>query len=1052
MSAAYDENNFKVLYQNIPTGIGIFNFDGKVVENLYLNDGYYQMLGTKGEDRVQFGGKNTLNAIHPEDIPGLILEAKASIKEKRVFNYRFRVIAGDGAYMWIGIKASHETVSDNKERFYAVYYNIDKYVRTEAHSKDIDTILGNIPGGVSVFSNRNGRIHLDFTNEGFYALHHGSKEYWSRQSDNPVDWLIEPDRQFFENEFKAVNSGLKKQGDAAYRIKGEDGKLHWVNNQFRPAYKKDGVQYYYASFTDLDAQKAAEDESLTAKQIYEEAAHAAKLIIWTYDMEKRQIKMLQSGYTAMICRELKIPAIINDAPEYIAKYVDERDRKTFLDMYRSVIAGANSASCRIRFQLPTQKTQQYESMVLRRIYDGQGNLLNIFGFGQNITAQKQAEEKLLTTYSYLYNYDSYGSFLLNMTQNKCERGERGSSQLKNVLDLQKSGTVDGYFQDFAKLIADEKIKVEFFKRFNRELLLKEFEEGTERISLEYPVVYDNGERHWREGFLKMAKNPATGDVEAVTYSFDIDARKHDEFIMDRLINVTFDYVGIIHPATKTFEFRSRKNWIDYGEIGQQLEYAKCQAYVSAWFEDEEEQEIFNKLASLENIFDHLKKDGSYTYTYFLTKDKKINCFRLQYSWLEQPEGDILVFRNTVTDIYEHEQQQIEALKQAKREAEIANTAKSDFLSRMSHDIRTPLNGIMGMTYLTQEMKLPAEAKRNLANIDVSSKFLLSLINDVLDMSKVESGKLILHPEPYVRKDFNDYIDSVVRPLFVDKQQHFTFSFNAPDDYYLVIDKLCLNRVVFNLISNAVKYTQENGNIKFKIDGKVMPDKKKIATHFEVSDNGIGISKEFQKVMFEPFSQENRNESSANHGTGLGLAITKKMVEALNGTITVKSEVGVGSTFIVDLFNDCVPAAVVAEQAKTESLPVNNASLEGKHILLCEDHPLNRKIGVALLTKVGLLVDTAENGQEALDRFAASPEHYYGAILMDVRMPVMDGLTATNKIRKLSRPDAKTISIIAMTANAFAEDIKNCLSAGMNAHVAKPIDPKSLYATLRKYVQ
>lgn len=221
-------------------------------------------------------------------------------------------------------------------------------------------------------------------------------------------------------------------------------------------------------------------------------------------------------------------------------------------------------------------------------------------------------------------------------------------------------------------------------------------------------------------------------------------------------------------------------------------------------------------------------------------------------------------------------------------------------------------------------------------------------------------------------------------------------------------------------------------------------------HIEIADDGIGISEEFQKVMFDIFTQEHRADNSRTNGNGLGLAIVKKLLTAMNGTISVRSKLGQGTTFIIDLLNDCVPAvAVTTDHQKTRKY---FAILQGKHVLVCDDHPLNRKIVTALLTKQGMVVETAEDGQHALDSFSLVPLNYYDAVLMDLRMPVMDGLTATAKIRALPRADAATIPIIAMTANVFSEDIKKCLEVGMNDHLGKPIEPVVLYATLEKYLK
>lgn len=268
------------------------------------------------------------------------------------------------------------------------------------------------------------------------------------------------------------------------------------------------------------------------------------------------------------------------------------------------------------------------------------------------------------------------------------------------------------------------------------------------------------------------------------------------------------------------------------------------------------------------------------------------------------------------------------------------------------------------------------------------------------------------------------------------------------DIIPVADKLRCNQIIFNLLSNAVKYTPEGGTITYRIRGSLL-DSGKMQIEHEITDTGIGMSEEFQHILFEPFSQENRNDSSENRGTGLGLAIVKRLVDQMGGTISVRSSSGIGTTFRVTLHFSTVPASslnVHPEEAKNGDS--QTFDLTGKHILLCEDHPLNQEIAKVLLSERQILVSIADDGKAGVDMFHDSSPDYYDAILMDIRMPVMDGLEATRAIRSLDRSDAKTVPVIAMTADAFAEDVQKCFDAGMNGHIAKPIEPERLYRLLQ----
>jgi CheY-like chemotaxis protein/two-component sensor histidine kinase len=364
---------------------------------------------------------------------------------------------------------------------------------------------------------------------------------------------------------------------------------------------------------------------------------------------------------------------------------------------------------------------------------------------------------------------------------------------------------------------------------------------------------------------------------------------------------------------------------------------------------------------------------------------------------------------------------------------------------MSHDIRTPLNGIIGMSYIASGETNPPRTADCLAKIDTSSKFLLGLVNDVLDMAKAESGSVELHPEPYRAEDFSNYIDAVIRPLCREKKQTLCVDVGRADGVVPLMDVLRVNQIFFNLLSNAVKYTPEGGTISCVVRDRRGPNGK-LALTAKVSDTGIGISEAFQEVLFDPFTQEQRDDASERRGTGLGLAIVKRLLDSMGGSISVKSRVGEGTTFTLLAEFDCVPD----EGAASGTAPGGEddaAVLAGRRVLLCEDHPLNQEIARALLSARGVSVETAENGRQGVELFRKSPVGYFDAVLMDIRMPVMDGYAAAKNIRSLRRADAGSVPIIAMTADAFADDVRKCFAAGMNGHIAKPVDPSRLYAVL-----
>lgn len=388
------------------------------------------------------------------------------------------------------------------------------------------------------------------------------------------------------------------------------------------------------------------------------------------------------------------------------------------------------------------------------------------------------------------------------------------------------------------------------------------------------------------------------------------------------------------------------------------------------------------------------------------------------------------------------------LQKANEAMQNATNAKSEFLSRMSHDIRTPLNAILGFAKLGQDdLRSPELVRGDLDKISTSGEFLLGLVNDILDMTKIENNAMELRPQPYIIHDFENQLRTLVEPMCQKKKITFTIRLAEDMPECILVDKIRFNQVFFNLLSNAVKFTPEGG--KVEVTGTCL-DRNQEQAHmiFKVRDNGIGMSEEFQKKMFDSFSQEEQHIST-EQGTGLGLAIVKSFVELMNGSIRVESKLGEGSCFVLEM-NEKICEAPSSHPIMEKS--GHEGVLAGKKLLLCEDHPMNTKLACRVLENVGMIVTCAENGQIGLDTFAASKPGEFDLILMDIQMPVMNGIEATRAIRSLGRPDAGTIPIIAMTANAFADDVKICMDAGMNAHLAKPFVPEKLYVTLAKFLQ
>ena len=397
---------------------------------------------------------------------------------------------------------------------------------------------------------------------------------------------------------------------------------------------------------------------------------------------------------------------------------------------------------------------------------------------------------------------------------------------------------------------------------------------------------------------------------------------------------------------------------------------------------------------------------------------------------------------------EREQEYQRNLLKAAEKAEAANQAKTEFLQRMSHDIRTPINGIRGMVdvgdYYYDDLKKQSECRNKIRE---ASNILLELVNEVLDMSKLESGEIFLEEKPFNIDEVIQEVCDVVDQLAKERKIQVDMDLGPIQHMNLVGSAMHLKRLLMNVLSNAMKYNKDHGSIHLSCRELPSDQMETAAFEFICEDSGIGMSEDFQKHIYEPFTQEKKGGASKFGGTGLGMPITKKLVEKMGGNITFESESGIGTTFTIT-----IPFKINAEVEQcedTQELPLH--ALDGFHILLVEDNELNMEIAEFSLQNAGAKITKAWNGQEAVEIFQASSIGDFDVILMDVMMPVMDGYEATKNIRSLSREDAKTIPIIAMTANAFSEDKIKAEEAGMNEHIAKPINMKLLIRIVSKLV-
>ena len=959
-----------------------------------------------------------------------------------------------GADRWMQVKCREMDWFGHKA---VAVYSIDiteqkkRQTSLEIDKKSLETIVNNLPVGVAVCQMEEGKALTMAINPQFRDLLELRDES-SGVADPALLQRIHPDDR--ENTL-AVLGRIARPGGVrcAYRYLREgEREYRWYQMESRTIPQGEGV-LVFSCVSDVTAEREAAAELRKSRQIYRAAADVAQLVLWEYDLEQKRVRMMtDSGYTRQICAVLGLPETIDNMPSSILPYFLQEDRGSFLEMYWKAAGGAAECSCDVRLPEPDSGRIGYAHISCITVRDERGKPMAVYGFGQNITGTKLAEEKYESAYRQLAEEHPFAlaSFHLNLTTNWCGDGK---SRLDFVLKQQEKGTVDGYFEEFASLIDDEEVKKEFYSKFNRAGLLERFAAGETKVSVEYPITYPDGTRYWREGLLYMLQNPHTGDVEAVTYAVDITDKKLDRQIITRITNEEFDYIGIIDPRTGTFEFRyRRKQGVRFGQVGEKMDYAACCRTVGEESVPADKRAEFARLTALDTVLSALRENGGeYAASYERLEDGVSSRRHLQYSWLDKPEGLILVVRSDVTAAYRQEQEQLRLTREALSAAQEASRAKTEFVSRISHDIRTPISIISNMTdFALEDMGDAGKLKGDLRKIQSANTFLLSLINDVLDISKIDSGKVELAPEPYPYSEYIVNLRNMFEPLCAQKGLKLEI-IDKKGEGVILADKIRINQIVLNILANAVKYTPAGGTVTYQSFNRELPDDKFLYS-FEVRDTGIGMSEEFQRKMFEPFSQEydNPGRSKAETGTGLGLSIVRRNVELMGGTIQVRSRLGEGTAIRCSIVfpnaaRDPRYQETVREKTGEEPLP---RTLRGK-VLLAEDNRVNTEIAVRIVRSFGLEVDCAENGREAAQRFAASAPGEYRAVLMDLQMPLVNGYEAAQLIRDMPRPDARTVPIVAMTADAFSEAMERCRQVGMNAHVIKPLDPKLLRRTLEE---
>lgn len=605
-----------------------------------------------------------------------------------------------------------------------------------------------------------------------------------------------------------------------------------------------------------------------------------------------------------------------------------------------------------------------------------------------------------------------------------------------------------FITEISKAIIDEEERRGFLETFLNEPAARAYRNGFTKIEKICMVKLPNEETgRYARFFARLLEDPDTHDIMGNLSVTDMTEQIIRERMMLNLAYVGYDMVSEIDLNHD--KQRIMRNWQSGDFSGEERNYFEYIRNFIQNFICEEDRENIGKLLDKRYIMEKLEKTGSFSLNYSIkNEDGEIRFKHLTILPTDLRLGKICFARKDITETVEQERKSKAELEQALAAAEKASLAKGAFLSSMSHDIRTPMNAIIGFAeIIAQNTADKVIVESSVKKILKSGDVLLKLINDILDLSKIESGKATLD---LTAVDLNTEIENL-SVMFSESTEQAGVSFVVLKNIanrYVLCDNIKLSQIMVNIISNAVKFTRKGGRIVFSINERGKAENGFARYVFSVKDTGIGMSENFRKHAFEMFEREKTTTETGISGTGLGLAIVKRLVEMMGGEIEIFSELGKGTEVVVSLklqITDVSNVKTSAVKAKAE------VDFAGKRLLLVEDNEMNREIASAILSELGFVIEQAENGAIAVDKVANSADGYFDIILMDLQMPVMDGYKATSEIRSLPNKALSGIPIVAMTANAFDTDRQRCLEVGMNAHVSKPIDVDRLCETLAEFL-
>lgn len=1027
---------------------GIYVIDKKNHDLLYYNENVELFLTGKNNA----WGKKCYTALHDKQTPCTFcplsmiknIEKPQELTFSNGKSYEIRAKELE----WNGLPAYTLFINDITDK-------ITSSRKTEQLEQFYQTLVQNLPGGIAVirFDMAKKQMLPEYISEGFAAMTGMSTDEAYALYKNDATAGLHPDD--LDYIIGRLNQHLKKHLDTCesiYRLRKKDGSYIWIKNNSSLILSPNEIPLIYAVYSDITKEIEAQNklrqkynDLLLRQQNYPLSNEilsgycdiTANRILRIYD--KTGIDPLQKfGFERQ--NFFKGLATLIESPEERQHFLN-----TFLNapLLEKFAQGINSQELECFIRMPHDNSGHYIKCVINMIESPDNGhtigVLSVLDLTQFKINDQISMHLAHAHYDFIatcdFNSDSYQLFFTNSKANLMPP-EQGSYS-KNIVAFLQTFTVP----------KDREFCMEMFDPANMQRRL--YHENS--YSFHYSLKDEQGHIYTKNMivFLIDQRLNKVGMARA-----DITDYVREQRALLNTLAYTFEQLSIINLVTKEFTMYTRKS------VLQNLSPYKCADFNRALHKlslpytklaaDETAAEKFSLPVILSRL---AEKPQGYEFTLpYLANDGSEKNKQINVLWGDEGHHTICLVRCDVTDIISAEKNSRSVLQNALDLAQEANRAKTDFLSAMSHDIRTPMNAIIGMTDLAlDDLDNRQHLSEYLDIIKSSSSHLLTLINDILDMSRIEKGKLKL-----ARTSFNLSVE-IDRfcsryQLLMDKNS-LNFLHNTELLHCNCIgDTAQLQRIWDNLVSNACKFTPPGGTVTFSAC-ELPSDNERLGWYkFTISDTGIGIDSESLQHLFDPFFRSSDVISKHIEGSGLGLAIVKNIVDYKGGTISVTSRQGEGTTFTVTLPLHFDTAAEHPVEKPTHTFGSADFDFSGKSLLLAEDHPINQKVAELILEKTGAAVTIVENGLQCTELFTGSAKGSFDAILMDIQMPVMNGYEAAQAIRSSTHPQSATIPIIAMTANAFAEDIKNALSAGMNAHIAKPIDPQKLYETLAAYIK